>query len=223
MKYPVLLICFFFVLMTGCLKTEEDTALIKDTNVYLEISYDEQENCTIARAIFIKGSSRVRVTDVENISCNDTILPYNKNFDQFDHSFNHRIDTGTFKIITKTGLVYNAAAIIKPIELLVSSPDTIDVSNDLILRWSGDKVGADETVALYFKNYYTNYVSAYTTTSLFATSITVDHKELSYLGAGAFYMFFARYTTKESTVVNPGLKTYINTYFFSTEKTVTLK
>jgi hypothetical protein len=217
---------FLYFLMTivfsGCFKDNDNKAPLAETTSFFEISYSDLTGLGSARAYFQKDYNVAVPNDISKILLNDVEMPFIKQVSEYQSVFNNlMVDTANFRVVTKKGQELTVQAILVPIGLHPSLPDSISASNDITLKWYGDIVYPGETITVYLNNTETHYTADFSTSTSYTSSITIRKKELLPLSKGTYVLFFSRYNIGEVSA-GIGVKTYKASYYISPSKTITL-
>jgi hypothetical protein len=187
------------IFLLGSCKTEssDDVVVSAIWQSYLYI-YDQNANETYAYAEFRDGGSLgndVILYPPSGISINGTTLVHqNWPFYLYYHykkEFTGEVKIGTFVFTDKNSKTYTNTADLNSLPVIgfPAGLDTISKSVDLVINWTGDPVGANETVEISIPADTSIFVSV---SQVGATSLTILKTDLAVLQTGNLNLLLER-------------------------------
>jgi len=204
--YPLLKLALLPVILAGCLgrpDTSVDPSRIYPTFI---LTYDEIDERTFVRSILLADNEfgfRQELQGSAHVDFDGNELRFNDQENEYLLFFDEIILDGEFEYVDQNGLSYTNPVDISFISFS-SGLDTIDISQDLEVRWIGDPVGENEFVTLVIEEQQFGVLESFQSIVPGTRSLFVPSSSLSNFGVGSIILRLIREKSVD-TIEDPGL------------------
>ena len=190
----LLLIAFYFMASTGCLRESSEDVNQDKIHTEYELYYDANADKTYARAIFKFGNivgTLLELSDSSQVSFNGQVLTFKQALSYYEREFPGFVQSGTFVWIDTEGNTFSNIININPIGY-PSNLDTVSRNQNFELVWTGSALADKENVTLTVNGENEADLQIFFQDDLNSQSIILDKNKLQNLGAGPGKMYLDR-------------------------------